>query len=444
MKIFRICLLISFLLSFYSSFVFGQDTYFDQDFAGPGPFASTTPNLSQFDTLLTTAPEFSTFNFANGEMEMKRVDNPSTGGKSGLARAVRNTPFSPNPETLYIQITLYAKDLDNLVSAPNGMYFYVGEGFSNINSSIPSNSLLFAKISLSFSGTSFVVRDLSTNQNSVSIQNLQPITITWVLNNSDNTVAYKFPESSSNANNIVGSMKYDVWVDNNLLADEVGAYPLPNTGDNPFSTTKLSNFEIRYTNGFGSIVFTNIKIRNIDGVLPITIHDLKTEKINKGINLAWALGGVWDDTYFFQVQRSKDGISFESIGSVPVNKLNSRYEFIEEFTPVGNWYYRIDGLNSDGIPIAKSKLVLVQGETDVLVSNISPNPVENNFFVLNETETTTHYKVYNSTGSEVPMQSKNDGSTKVGFYSIMPLKAGYYVLEYQRGNSIIRKKVVVR
>ncbi len=442
MKILRTYLLLFLFVSCSSSFSFGQITYFDQDFNCAGPFYSSTPSQSQFDTLLTTSRFFSTFIFGNGTMEMKRATNFFTGG-SGTARAVRSTAFLPNPETLYAQFTFSAQNITS-TGAP-ACYFYIGNNFDKTNSTFPNDTLMFSKIALNLVSNGFVIHDFTTGYYSSVIPMDQSVTITWVLNNSKSSVPYKFPETASVANYSVGPLKYDLWIDNTLAVDEASGYLPASRGTTNYNPIKLSNFELRFYNGIGSILFDKILIRDIDGSLPITIYDLKSERINSDVKLTWAMGGTWDATYNFQVERSKDGLEFETIGTVPVYQLQHLYEFKEEFTPSGDQFYRIVGMDSKGEITAKSKIVFVKGEVDAsLASNISPNPVESNFFELNENEPTSHYKVYNSVGSEVPIKYTNEGNTKVGFYPVEILPAGLYVVEYHRANSIVRKKVVVR
>lgn len=235
------------LLTFFATYSFAQTNYMEENFSG----------ASQFTHLITTNAALSKFEFGPGYMDMVRTQ--ATNG--GLLRALRATPFSPNPQTLYIQITFSVEEIS--VADVNALYFYSGENFSPTNSTFPANSTLFSRFSVDFLSSSFVIHDIQTNKKSGPLPLHTPVTVTWLLNNSSDGQIYRKPETAPNPNYKVMPGKYDLWVNDELVADEAGAYP----GAGAYTTTKLSNFEIRFWTGVGRVRFTNLRIRDITNIL---------------------------------------------------------------------------------------------------------------------------------------------------------------------------------
>lgn len=252
---------IIFILLLSGSKSLAQTNYMNQDFSGGGPFVNPNPGVGQFSHLISTNPALSKYEFGPGYMDLIRLQQDSATG--GLVRALRAVPFSPNPETLYIQITFSVEEIGT--AATNTLYFYLGENFSATNNKIPANLLLFSRFSLNFLASSFVVRDIETGRNSSQLPLHTPVTVTWVLNNSKDGQIYRKPETAANADYKVMPGKYDLWVNNVLLADEAKAYP----GASPYSVSKLSNFEIRFRNGVGRVRFGSLRIRDVTQVLPL-------------------------------------------------------------------------------------------------------------------------------------------------------------------------------
>jgi hypothetical protein len=236
-----------------------QTNYMQQDFTGGGPYVSSNPNVGQFSDLVSTNMTKSYWKFGPGYMDLVRIIQDSATG--GIVRAVRAVPFSPNPETLYIQLTFSVEEIG--VAAVNAVFFYTGEKFSASDNKFPPNANLFSRFTLTFSTGTFVIRDIQTNRNSAPLQLHTPVTVTWVLNNSKDGQIYRKPETAANPNYKVMPGKYDLWVDGTLLVDDANANP----GSGAFSPTKLSNFEIRFRNGVGRVRFNSLRIRDVTNIL---------------------------------------------------------------------------------------------------------------------------------------------------------------------------------
>ena len=249
------------LLSFASS---AQTVYFHQDFSQTTGLINPQPDTGQFSHIILTAPALSYHKFHKGYLELTRSRLDSATG--GIIRAMRATPFTPNPETLVVRIKLSVEGIQ--APALNALYLYAGEDFNPVNNSFPGNGLMFAKCSLNFLEDGFNVKDLETRQVSKTCAEKQQVTITWALNNSEAPLKYRVNSATEET---AQPGTYDLWVDDAPVARNTTAYP----GASAHSQTKLSNFEMRYRNGVGTI--------RID---EITIDDGKPERVEHAFFIA--------------------------------------------------------------------------------------------------------------------------------------------------------------
>lgn len=230
-----------FALSCLASCGYGQTVYFHQDFSKTASLVNPQPDTGQFSHIILTAPALSYHKFHKGYMELVRTRQDSATG--GIIRAMRATPFSPNPETLVIRITFSVESVAE--AAQNAVYLYVGEDFNPVNNSFPGNALMFAKCALSFNAGSFAIKDLEPAVTSRAYPLKTTATLTWVLNNSDIPLPYNVSGTPRTA--LPGT--YDLWLNDEPVHLGSQAYP----GNSAYSAAKLSNFEMRFRNGVGNI-----------------------------------------------------------------------------------------------------------------------------------------------------------------------------------------------
>ncbi|SEJ77867.1 Por secretion system C-terminal sorting domain-containing protein [Dyadobacter sp. SG02] len=227
-----------------------QTVYFHQNFSQTTGLINPQPDTGQFSHVILTAPALSYHKFHKGYMELTRSRLDSVTG--GIIRAMRATPFSPNPETLVVRVTFSVEDIQ--AHALNAMYLYIGEDFNPVNNSFPGNGLMFAKCSINFLEDGFNIKDLETGRVSKTYPEKKQVTLTWVLNNSTVPLVYHMNATFDEETAQPGT--YDLWVNDEAVARNTKAYP----GTPAYSKTKLSNFEMRFRNGVGKIRIDEISI----------------------------------------------------------------------------------------------------------------------------------------------------------------------------------------
>ena len=413
-----------------------QTTYFAQDFSGTGPFLGAPPNSGQFDTFITTKPN-STITFGPGYMQMERVAPGPEGG--GLARAVRSTAFSPAPQTLYYQVTMDVLEINQ--AAPNAIYFYVGENLSPTNSSFPENSSLFARFSVHFeaSGSGFVYRVRDFNSSTPSIPFTGSVTITWVLNNSPDNQIYKMPENAPVASETVLAGKYDLWVNGTK-------YFSAKSSESPFSSSKLTNFEIRFRDGLGKVRFTNLRLRDIDMILPSEELSFNGRGAGSMVELEWKT--LFErDCKEFEIQRSQNLMEFEPIGVEPaVGQSDSpiRYFYSDRAPMPGINYYRLKKLDRDG-KVQYSRVVDVVFDSGYPFVEISPNPALPNLIRLRTFMVDPRrLRLVNLLGQDIPVRTLvYDAGGWTELIPFYPLASGIYLVILEQEGSYQYRRVVV-
>jgi hypothetical protein len=139
----------------------------------------------------------------------------------------------------------------------------------------------------------------------------------------------------------------------------------------------------------------------------------------------------------YEVERSKDGISFSSITTVAPGRAS--YGFTDNVNGIDadNFYYRIKMIDIDG-KISYSNILAVQ--TTAKSITISPNPAAD-YIRINGTVRKGMVSITNASGIRVLTTNTNNTATGI---DISMLPAGVYFVRYNDGNSNVVKKLLVQ
>lgn len=158
------------------------------------------------------------------------------------------------------------------------------------------------------------------------------------------------------------------------------------------------------------------------------------------------------DNNGFEVQRSIDGLAFETIGHVAAHGQNV-YTFDDTNIPMSpTVYYRLRQLDSNG-DAAFSKTIAIETHFKLdglsIVHNIYPNPASHEIlvpFTLTQGELVNIW-IYDMSGRAV-MQPVNDAFYEIGQHTISiplssELNAGVYTLRFETMNGSQLKRFIV-
>jgi hypothetical protein len=209
-------------------------------------------------------------------------------------------------------------------------------------------------------------------------------------------------------NGSTGAVRYGgTGFGSNTLTDLNASLAASVTGTHSAATNVNTTIEVNRTNLSTAIIANPWRIgtRNTAASpLPITLVDFKAEKIGEAIDLSWTTASE-KNSAFFEVERSKDGLQFESIGRTKAAGNSNtllNYELIDSFPLPSINYYRLKETDFDG-KRSYSKIVSVSFENPAEEIYVYPNPSFNsiNVFVKGEQKTCSSVEIINSLGQRV-------------------------------------------
>jgi alpha-tubulin suppressor-like RCC1 family protein len=175
--------------------------------------------------------------------------------------------------------------------------------------------------------------------------------------------------------------------------------------------------------------------------LPVNIIAFTAQKEPSSILLEWTTASE-QNTSYFEVQRSDDGVNFTAIGKVSAagnsNNLKN-YSYTDNSSETsGIIYYRLQEYDKDG----KSNLSGIQSVSTGKVRDIKiiPNPNAGKFNVILERDPTDVHIVLLSTLGEELLQINNNNSDNS--IDIQNLASGVYFLHVRTSSGSWIKKVV--
>ena len=311
----------------------GQTTYFDQNFSAGGTVASyisSTPNTGQVNGLAGLSATIT-----NNAVQFSRPANSGTGYIS------RTTNFAGPPTSLYVQFSFEVLSSDPAVTGTSAVMFYVGSNFSS-GPTNPNNGDTYARLGIALSAAGsgkFQVRTVPSGgggTTSASFSGRQ--TITFAMNNSGATLKYVSPAGSLEP---LPNDTYDIWIGTTKFAND---QPVLTPGQS------ITNFKFRLNDGVGVMQIGNILMRDINGVLPVTLLGFTAKPEGDRVQLAWTTT-LERDADHFVVERSRDLSEYVTIGEVAAKGTTDErqsYGLTDLNPQPGTNYYRLRQIDDDG------------------------------------------------------------------------------------------------
>jgi hypothetical protein len=173
-----------------------------------------------------------------------------------------------------------------------------------------------------------------------------------------------------------------------------------------------------------------------NAILPAKLEFIKAKRIDDVVELHWKTS-LEDNVSHFDVQKSSDGINFQTIGKVNAGKYD--YLFYETNNSNGETWYRLQTVDRDG-KTEFSRIVKVGPATETSSIRIFPNPAttELNFSGILNNYTVT---IVSPAGTILKQQQPRDN--KVFLTGLRP--GLYYVIIYDNnGNKKLISKFIKR
>jgi hypothetical protein len=419
------------LLLLQAAKVYGQTTYFDQNFAAGGTtasYVSATPGVNQVDGLSGLSATIT-----NNAVQFTRSTNSGTGYIS------RSSNFAGTPTSLHVQFSFEVISHDPSVTGTTAVYFYVGSGFSS-GPTNPNNGDTYARLCIALApppATSgqFQVRTVPAGgggTTSATFSGRQ--TITFAMNNSGATLHYVSP---TGAMENLPNDTYDIWVGSTKFAND-------QTVLSPGQS--INNFKFRVNDGVGVMQIGNILMRDISGVLPVTLVSFTAKPEGNQVKLNWETTSERDADRFV-VERSRDLGEYVAIGDVPARGTTDQrqyYTFVDPYPLDSISYYRLKQIDVDGqVTYVKPVSVSMDDVTPSLALIGNPTDGQAIHVAIRNMPNAT-YRLTTLSGREIMLKADVQANGSQILIPTQPLSTGIYLLRVYSGAKSVVQKVVVR
>ncbi len=218
-------------------------------------------------------------------------------------------------------------------------------------------------------------------------------------------------------------------------------------GQNCNGTWKLT-VQDKYSQDGGSLNAWGLKICLASGSLPVTWLDFTARRNGeKAVLVQWTTASEVNNK-LFEVQRSIDGINFETIGSINAGTSPSgvqQYLFNDMKPFAGINYYRLKQVDVDGRS-AFSSIAKVMMPNDKMLYSINPNPATTKatFVALSEMKK-ANIKLIDVSGKTVYNISRTVISAGESIdFPVSGFAKGYYLVVIESANGRFTEKLVVQ
>jgi len=205
---------------------------------------------------------------------------------------------------------------------------------------------------------------------------------------------------------------------------------------------------INIANFSGGTAFVNI----LGSALPVEITSFEADVEHCNARLKWTVESETNLSHYL-VQRSIDGISFETIGLVePSQTGDKNYEF-QNRNVTGNLFYRLKIVDLDGSLSYSSTIISIMDcESELSDLSVFPNPILEGNHSINlrfhsKFEKVINVEVFNTFGMSLMTNSLEASSgTNLANVDISKLKAGTYWISIKgkKGKFLTRRFMKIR
>ncbi len=169
--------------------------------------------------------------------------------------------------------------------------------------------------------------------------------------------------------------------------------------------------------------------------LPVELLSFSAQKVEKGAELRWQLANS-SSSRQFSIERSEDGIRFETIGRVEQANAGQRYYFLDDSPGTGTNFYRLRMTDNNGTT-HYSNIVLLNYELGNGNISVYPNPSTEKIHISGSFRDPLILTVFDISGKEIKTKAiaKNEAPELI----VSDLLPGVYVL--QVSNSLNQEKL---
>ncbi len=186
-------------------------------------------------------------------------------------------------------------------------------------------------------------------------------------------------------------------------------------------------------------------INNVSNPLPIELLSFNAKADNKVVLVDWQTATETNNEYFI-VERSKDGINSERIGTVQgAGNSNEvlNYEFVDQNPYSGTSYYRLTQVDYNGQSETFDWVAVNRAADDEPSIQMYPNPLTGGMLNIdfNNIDENVQLSIYDFSGRLVYNRSVDAGQTNIQL--AIDLAQGTYSIQIVGSQMLITKKLIV-
>ncbi len=178
---------------------------------------------------------------------------------------------------------------------------------------------------------------------------------------------------------------------------------------------------------------------------PMLLLDFKGIPLENLVSqLDWSTSLVVNNTHF-DIERSADGITFSSIGTVEVGEKTDHitsYQFFDKEASWGDNYYRLMQLNPQGA-MEYSPVRIVHFAPVSFTVTFTPNPADDYLQLAIQSPSAIKNITLTDASGRIVMDEKNNNFNFNTRLDVHKLTAGIYTLVVETGNDRFTDKVVI-
>jgi hypothetical protein len=202
-------------------------------------------------------------------------------------------------------------------------------------------------------------------------------------------------------------------------------------------------------NGLGKAYLFNTNLCMAGGALPLTLLEFKGQESNRVIDLFWKTTNE-ENVSLYEVQRSTDGLHFETIGLVfSVESSSSNlYRFSDKNPAPGINYYRLNMVDKDKSQKHSNLISFRVDATTEAGIAIHPNPTSGSIRLQFNGISNNTYRIELRNAVGQLIQSKTINITGYGQteYLMRPVSMAsgtYFILVYEKNNKLLTSDRVI-
>jgi hypothetical protein len=184
--------------------------------------------------------------------------------------------------------------------------------------------------------------------------------------------------------------------------------------------------------------------------LPVKLLSFAGKRQGANVELSWVTASEHNNRHF-NIERSGDGASFTTIGTVAGRGNSSTtvaYDYTDAKAPAGQVFYRLQQVDFDGKSTYSQVILINSATAQAAALSVSPNPVRSNTFTVKfENIPVGLYAIsilgVNGTNLYQRMHNHRVSTEVIQFYMDKKLPTGLYLLSASNGTERIWQKLVI-